>query len=120
MGDQADHRSRSPALNRVEVGVEIPLPGPGYCVAIDPTGALREADPAPAVAQGHRRDAEWVALAGSCRRHGLYSLTGLCSAKKKIGQKQPNIVGLERAINAGSIYCGAQGNSKRSKQAADE
>ena len=32
----------------------------------------------------------------------------LCSAKKKIGQKQPNIVGLERAINAGSIYCGAQ------------
>ena len=78
--------------------------------------ALREADPAPAVAQGHRCDAEWVALAGSCRRHGLYSLTGLCSAKKKIGQKQPNIVGLERAINAGSIYCGAQGNSKRSKQ----
>ena len=47
---------------------------------------------------------------------GLYSLTGLCSAKKKIGQKQANIVGLERAINAGSIYCGAQGNSKRSKQ----
>ena len=76
VGDQADHRSRSPVLNRVEVGVEIPLPGTGYCVAIDPTGALREADPAPAVAQGHRRDAEWVALGGSCHRHGLYSLTG--------------------------------------------
>ncbi len=28
VGDQADHRSRSPVLNRVEVGVEIPLPGP--------------------------------------------------------------------------------------------
>ena len=32
----------------------------------------------------------------------------LCSAKKKIGQKEPNIAGLERAINAGSIFCGAQ------------
>ena len=38
----------------------------------------------------------------------------LCAAgpvlrkKKKIGQKQPNIAGLERAINAGSIFCGAQ------------
>ena len=74
MDDQADHRSRSPALNRVEGGVEIPLPRPGYCVAIAPTGALREADPAPAVAQGHRRDAQWVVLAGSCRRHGLYSV----------------------------------------------
>ena len=26
---------------------------------------------------------------------------------KKIGQKQPNIAGLERAINAGSIFCEA-------------
>ena len=36
--------------------------------------ALREADPASAVARGHRRDAQWVALAGSCCRHGLYSV----------------------------------------------
>ena len=28
--------------------------------------------------------------------------------KKKIGQKQLNIAGLKRAINAGSIFCRAQ------------
>ena len=28
--------------------------------------------------------------------------------KKKPGQKQPTMVGLTRAINAGSTFCGAQ------------
>ena len=40
--------------------------------------------------QGHSRDAQWVALAGSCRRHGLYSLTASCpeiqtNSKTRVG-----------------------------------
>ena len=34
----------------------------------------------------------------------LLDARALCSAKKKIGQKQRNIAGLERVINAGSIF----------------
>ena len=33
--------------------------------------------------------------------------------RKKIGQKQPNIAGLKRAINAGSTFCGAQPVQRR-------
>ena len=50
--DQAGHRSRSPVLNRVEVGVEIPPPGPRILRSDRSCrgGAPREADPAPAIA----------------------------------------------------------------------
>ncbi len=43
--DQADQRSRPPALNRIQVQIKIPSPGPGPRGAILLAGAQREADP---------------------------------------------------------------------------
>ena len=49
-----------------------------------------------------------VAVADALLRIRSHPATACDPQKKKIGQKQPNIAGLKRAINAGSIFCGAQ------------
>ena len=73
VGDQGDDRGRSPALDRIEIGIEIPRPGPGHPVGIRLAGAQRDADPAVSVARGHRGDAEWAVLAGLRCRHAVHS-----------------------------------------------
>ena len=106
--DQGDHRGRPPALNRIEVGVQsaIPLPGPGYPVGIGFAGAQRDADPAVVTPRGHRGDADWIALTGLHRRHGLASLGPLpahalyaCRMERRCGASRT--VGLE--IGSGSL-----------------
>ena len=67
--DQGCYRGRPPTLDRVEVGVEVPRPGPGHPVGIRLAGTQRDADPAVAVPRGHRCDAEWAVLARLRCRH---------------------------------------------------
>ena len=104
--DQRNHRGRPPALNRIEVGVQIPLPGPGYPGVIGFAGAQRDADPAVVAPRGHRGDADWIALAGLHRGHGLASLGPLpvhalyaCRMGRRCGASRT--VGLE--IGSGSL-----------------
>ena len=73
VGDQGYHRGRPPALNRVEVGVEVTLPGPCHPAGILLAGAERDADPAVSVRRGDGGNAQRAALAGLRCRHGLPS-----------------------------------------------
>ena len=69
VGDEAHHRGRAPALNRVEIGVEIPRPRPGHAGGIGLPGAHRDPDATMALAGCDCGDAEWAGFAGSCCRH---------------------------------------------------
>ena len=83
VGDQADHRGRTPVSNRVEVGGQVACPTPRDPVRIGLAGAQGDADPALAVSRGHRGDAEGAVLAGSCRLHGNEAISPWSSGARR-------------------------------------
>ena len=71
VGDETHHRGRAPALDRVEIGVEVARPRPRHAGGIGLARTQRDADATMALAGRDRSDPEWTGLAVSCCRHPL-------------------------------------------------
>ena len=71
VGDETHHRGRAPALDRVEIGVEVARPRPRHAGGIGLARTQRDADATMALAGRDRSDPEWARFAGSWCRHPL-------------------------------------------------
>ena len=69
VGDQTDHGGRSPALNDVEIEIQIARPRSGQPRRIRLARAERDADPTMAAGRSDRTDAQRMAKAGPRLRH---------------------------------------------------